>query len=291
MHERHFDKLPPGKMELSTFRAVLDRLTAHFRLAWIILSRDGEPFLHPELERFVAAVNERGVRSSLGSNGSLITEERASRLIENGLSQMRGDFCADHEEYERLRAGGSFEQSLAGYRHILQAAKEYNADFVLGMIDLHTYDLVHQADIEKSIDRLRRLFEGYERWLRIGPAVMHNALGESKETLSTSQQRFEHGNTQYNRCHHPWIELVIDYRGNAVACCRDLRSEYRIGNILEVDDIDREIWNGARMRFLRKSLRRKKPEDIDVCRKCDLPYGVSYAGNTVRGKVLKFMTK
>jgi len=230
-------------------------------------------------------------RSSLGSNGSLITEERARSLIANGLAQMRGDFCFDRVEYERLRVGGHHEESLAGYRNILQAARERDADFTLGLIDLGAYSLRVQDEVRESVALLASLFEGYERWLEIGPAVMHNALGESKETLSTSMQSLPADNKNYNLCHHPWVELVIDYQGNAVACCRDLRSEYRLGNVLEAADVDRDIWNGEKMRYLRRSLLQKEPGRINVCGKCDLPHGTSYAGNTIRGKVFKFITK
>ena len=291
MHEEHVSYLPPGKMTLETFDRILERVSARFGLEWVILTRDGEPLLHAGLEEFVARVTAKGLKSSLGSNGSLITEDRARSLIASGLVQMRGDFCFDRSEYERLRAGAKHEESLAGYRNILQAARERDAGFTLGLIDLNTYHLRDQADVQESLGRLASLFAGYERWLEIGPAVMHNALGESKETLSTSRDKLPADSGNYNLCHHPWIELVIDYQGNAVACCRDLRSEYRLGNVLEAGDVDRDIWNGEKMRNLRRSLLRKDPGRINVCGKCDLPHGTSYAGNTIRGKVMKFITK
>jgi radical SAM protein with 4Fe4S-binding SPASM domain len=291
MHEEHVSFLPPGKMALETFERILDRVSERFRLEWVILTRDGEPLVHPGLEEFVAHVTSRGLKSSLGSNGSLITTDRARSLIANGLGQMRGDFCFDREEYERLRAGADHEEALAGYRNILQAARERDADFTLGLIDLGAYRLRGRYEARESVAQLASLFEGYERWLEIGPAVMHNALGESKETLSTSKQSLPADNKNYNLCHHPWVELVIDYLGNAVACCRDLRSEYRLGNVLEAADVDRDIWNGEKMRYLRRSLLQKDPARINVCGKCDLPHGTSYAGNTIRGKVFKFITK
>lgn len=289
--DEHFKLLGRGKMSLDTFRVIVNKLTAKYRIERIVLTRDGEPLVHPELEDFVSYASEKGIKTTIGSNGSLVSEERAGKLIRNGLSIMKGDFCIDKAKYERLRVGARYEKSLAGYQNILEAAKEYNAEFSLVLVDLNTYDLADAQEIQDSISHLKSLFNGYERWVTIGPAVMHNALGESQITLSTSFEKFRDRRPKYNLCHHPWLEMVIDYKGNVVACCRDLRSEYQIGNILEVEDIDKEIWNGGKMRYLRRNLRNKTPERINICSKCDLPYGVSYAGNTIHGKILRFLRK
>jgi len=287
--DEHFKLIGRGKMSFETFKLIIDKLTAKYQIERIVLTRDGEPLVHPELEDFIGYVTSKGIKTTIGSNGSLISEKRAHKLIKNGLTTLKGDFCYDKIEYERLRAGAKYEKSLAGYKNILQAAREQNADFGLVMVDLNTHNLKDQEDINKSITQLRSLFNGYERWLSLGPAVMHNAFGESKVTLSTSLIKFKGQKRRYNLCHHPWLEMVIDYKGNVVACCRDLRSEYQLGNILETDDIDKDIWNGERMRNLRRNLLNRTPENINICNKCDLPYGVSYAGNTIHGKILRFL--
>lgn len=289
MPDDHFKILGRGKMTFGQFKIILDKLTREYKLERVVLTRDGEPLVHPDLENFVKYATGKGIKSTIGSNGSLISPERARNLIHNGLSIMKGDFCVDPQEYEKLRVRAKFQKTLEGYRNILQAAKEANADFYLLLVDLHSYYLTDPAEIEQSREALRALFPGYEPWLRIAKAVMHNALGESLETLSTSREMASRKN--YNLCHHPWLEIVIDYKGNAVACCRDLRSEYQLGNIFEVESIDREIWNGERMRTLRRNLKRRQPENNNICAKCDLPYGVSYAGKSIPGKILRFLRK
>ena len=117
---------------------------------------------------------------------------------------------------------------------------------------------------------------------------MHNSFDEAAVVLSSSQKLSKR---KYNRCHHPWIELVIDYKGNAVGCCRDLRSEYILGNVLECNDINAEIWNGERMRYLRKRLAKRSPQSMVTCNKCDLPYGVSYAGRGIINKFFRFLNR
>lgn len=287
--EEHFKILGRGKMAFEEFKQIVDKLTAIYKIERIVLTRDGEPLVHPELEKFVWYSNQKGIKTTIGSNGSLISMERAHRLLKNGLTIMKGDFCTDKNEYETLRVGAKYEKSLEGYRNILKAAKELDAEFQLVLVDLHTYYLDETYEINKSLEGLRSLFAGYEKWLGIGKAIMHNALDESKETLSTSNKSIS--KSHYNRCHHPWLEMVIDYKGNVVGCCRDLRSEYQVGNILDAQNIDKEIWNGEKIQYLRRNLRKKHPEKINICNKCDLPYGISYAGNSISGKIMRFLEK
>ena len=258
-----------------------------YKIERIVLTRDGEPLIHPDIEKFVWYTNDKGIETTIGSNGSLITYERARQLIINGLSIMRGDFCFDKREYENLRVGAKYEISMEGYRNILKAAKELNADFLLILIDLHSYYLSEPDEVNKSLDDLKSLFQDYENWLHIAKAMMHNALDESQEPFSSSTQCLSR--RRYNLCHHPWFEMVIDYKGNIVGCCRDLRSEYQVGNIFDVSNIDKEIWNGKRMRYLRRNLKGKHPENMNICAKCDLPYGISYAGRSILGKIIRFL--
>ena len=165
--------------------------------------------------------------------------------------------------------------------------KELNANFHLVLVDLHSYYLSEPTAVNKSLDDLRSLFLGFEDWLQIGKALMHNALGESQESFSSSIKIFSE--KKYNLCHHPWLEMVIDYRGNIVGCCRDLRSEYQVGNIFDAKNINKEIWNGEKMRNLRRNLKRRHPENINICAKCDLPYGLYYAGRSIPGKIMRFL--
>ena len=78
----------------------------------VFLTRDGEPLVHPQLEDFIGLTTSRNIATAIGSNGSLITKKRAHKLISNGLSIMKGDFCVDKDEYETLRAGAKYKKAL-----------------------------------------------------------------------------------------------------------------------------------------------------------------------------------
>ncbi len=285
--EEHFKILGRGKMPLDMYKKIIDKLTAAYKIEWLVLTRDGEPLANPDLEQFIAYRVHKGIKTSIGSNGSLITAERAEALIAAGLLSIKGDFCYDREYFEQIRVGADYDAVLSGYQNIVRAAAEKNVPFNLILVDLNTYQLEDETEIQESMNQTAGLFKEGRRYLSVHTAKMHNALGESQENFSSSQKN---SSRHYNRCHHPWFEMVIDYKGNVVGCCRDLRSEYQAGNILETEDINRDIWNGKQMRSLRRSLRKKQPEKINICSKCDLPYGESYAGRSISGKIRRFLS-
>ena len=286
--DEHFKLLGRGKMSLETFKLILDKILQAWPLNEIVLTRDGEPLVHPELEKFIAYASGSGLNVTIGSNGSYLEPERSQHLIDSGLTKVKGDFCADKQKYEEMRVGGEWEKVLAGYHSLLHYAVAHQKNFHLVLVDLCTYGLSEPEAVQHSLHSLRSLFPFPDKYLSIGPAMMHNAFDEAQVILSTSGKIPRH---KYNRCHHPWIELVIDYRGNAVGCCRDLRSEYILGNIISCADVKRDIWNGRAMRHLRKQLRSKKPENISICNKCDLPYGISYAGSGIFNKYFRFLQR
>jgi MoaA/NifB/PqqE/SkfB family radical SAM enzyme len=50
---------------------------------------DGEPLLHPELDRIVARIRQRGMLAGLITNGYLPTAERIQRLNRAGLDHLQ----------------------------------------------------------------------------------------------------------------------------------------------------------------------------------------------------------
>lgn len=286
--DEHFNILGRGKMSLEDFRIIIDKITGVWNISEVILTRDGEPLVHPQLDEFISYCSQKMLIVTIGSNGSYFNEERVASLIDSGLNKVKGDFCSDKSKYEALRKNGNWEEVHRGYCNLLDYAIRSKKVFHLVLVDLNTYDLKDRISVDNSLQQMRKLFPYPDQYLSLNPALMHNSFNEANVVLSFSK---ELKNPRYNLCHHPWIELVIDYKGNAVGCCRDLRSEYIIGNVLESNDLIADIWNGERMQYLRRQLANKSPESIPTCQKCDLPYGVSYAGRSVLNKFYRFLNR
>jgi radical SAM protein with 4Fe4S-binding SPASM domain len=264
-----------GTMSLETFKAVLDNILEDFTPRFASLHRDGEPLANKNLEAYIAYARSRGIKVGISSNCSLLPKKRTDDLIDSGLAFIKTDFCADAPTYERLRAGGRWQKTYDGMTNLLTSARERGINFNMAITDISTHGLAPE-EAQIHMDALRGLFTNFADWITILPVHFHNALDESVERFSS------HDSGSYTLCHHPWVHITVDFMGRVVPCCRDLRSEYVCGNLLETPM--REIWNNRRFVALREALVNERPDDINICAKCDLPHTGSYAGRTFRDK-------
>jgi radical SAM protein with 4Fe4S-binding SPASM domain len=272
-----------GMMSLEDFKRIVANLRSCFDVRIVSLHRDGEPLLNKRLEEYIAHLTDLGIYVTVSSNCSLVSQERAHRLVAAGLQMVGTDFCADATLYERLRARGVWDETLDGIRCLLRAGVEQSADFRVVIKDMATHGV--PLEVGKSLmARTRTLFAEWSDRVTVMPVYFHNALGESLVNLSQGPEAPER--TLYTLCHQPWVNFTIDFAGRVVGCCRDLRSEYVLGNLLE-QPAD-EIWNGERMVNLRRALTEKRPHDIGICKACDVPWQGSYSGRTPLEKVRNF---
>lgn len=272
-----------GSMSFEDYKKILDNILSDFQPEFVSLHRDGEPLLHRNLEKFISYTVSRGLKTLTSSNCTLLDRSRSESLLKAGLSLIKTDFCADRELYERLRVGASWEKTYNGMINILELAQRWNIPFRINITDISTYEK-STREKRKNIKELERLFKAYKSRIHVGEVYFHNSLGESKEAFGSDPPA---EGKRYILCHHPWVHIVVDFRGNVVSCCRDLRSEYIIGNLLEDRMVD--IWNNRKFMFLRKALIEKEIDKISTCRKCDLPYGGSYSGSSFINKAFNLI--
>jgi radical SAM protein with 4Fe4S-binding SPASM domain len=255
-------------MSLEDFKRIIANLRSCFDVRIVSLHRDGEPLLNKRLEAYISHLRDLGIYVTMSSNCSLISEERAESLVEAGLRMVGTDFCAEPALYEKLRARGVWSETLAGIRSLLSAAVAARSDLRFVIKDMATHGR-SVADGKALMEQTRALFADWADRVTVMPVYFHNALGESLVNLNAPGATSNGANAVYTLCHQPWVNFTVDFAGRVVGCCRDLRSEYALGSLLE-QSAD-AIWNGERMVQLRRALVGKRPEDISICKACDVP--------------------
>jgi len=90
-----------GIMSLEDFKRIIANLRSCFDVRIVSLHRDGEPLLNKRLEAYIEHLTELGIYVTVSSNCSLLSEDRAQRLVAAGLRMVGTDFCADAATYER----------------------------------------------------------------------------------------------------------------------------------------------------------------------------------------------
>ncbi|MDP6112167.1 MAG: radical SAM protein [Planctomycetota bacterium] len=78
-------KAMPGELTTGEALQVLDEI-AEVNHETLLILTGGEPLLRPDLEELVGRASSLGMMAVLGTNGTLLTEERARLLAEKGLA-------------------------------------------------------------------------------------------------------------------------------------------------------------------------------------------------------------
>ena len=77
----------------------------------------GEPLIHPDIMKMIAAVKAKGKRVEIISNGTSIDRERAAKLIGLGVDELWISIDSfDSEGYERIQVGSSFAEVVRNIR-------------------------------------------------------------------------------------------------------------------------------------------------------------------------------
>lgn len=214
---------PRGRLGWSTFETIIGKIRHHVRGERYSLSFSGmgEPLLNPLLARFIAHVSGEAT-TSFSTNGSLLTGDRVTQLIDAGLDVMYLSFNADEAEvYSHTMGGLSFDNVLEKARAAVALARGTR--------------LWIQANVTVMVPNRGRL-DAIE-------AVLHRA-GVTPVNFSLCHTRG--GNlTEPSVVDTPplpsdhWIcnvmrdTLFVDWQGHAHLCDHDLLGEHVIGDLTE----------------------------------------------------------
>ena len=104
-------------------KEILERLLpALKRTGYVHLQGWGEPLLHPHFFELVALAKAAGCRVGTTTNGLLVTEDVAVRLVESGLDVIAFSLAGMGDTHDAWRPGAPYGQVLAAMR-ILQDVK------------------------------------------------------------------------------------------------------------------------------------------------------------------------
>ena len=175
------------------------------------------------------------------------------KIINSGLDEISFSFDgADKGAYESIRVNAIYEETLFNIRRFLQIKKELNSR--------KPFTILQNVQLNgQKFDRreYRMLFRQLpvDKFYNI-PA--HNWAG----------QLWQRKNCKKHPCAAIWYRLAVGWDAKVYACCNDLDGKLLIGD-LSTDSL-MDVWNGAQMVFLRKTMLDNRYEEIAVCKDCDV---------------------
>lgn len=104
-------------------KGVLEEI-ARWRWDSVVLFTGGEPFLRKDIFEIIAYSVKKGIKTEVVSNGSLIDEKLAERIVASGLQNVAVSLDGAREAtHDFIREKGAYKKALAAFRHLAAAKK------------------------------------------------------------------------------------------------------------------------------------------------------------------------
>ncbi len=266
------DVFARGRMDDELFNKVMQEIAQHKEVDTFVPMLQNEPFLDKHIFEKIRTFKETTqgrVTVELVTNGAFLTEENIERIRDSGLDIL--DISLDalsREIYQKIRIGLKYETVLAGVERVLDANLPKTAVFVR---------LVRMRDNLHEVKPFTR------HWRKRGASVFIytannrvGALDEFDENLHLPNSElspfYRMGRRLFRawmgHCPIPFSTANILHNGDVLMCVHDWARKEIVGNVREASLA--EIWNGERMREVRRLVSRRQYEQLPACRDCSL---------------------
>jgi MoaA/NifB/PqqE/SkfB family radical SAM enzyme len=246
---------PHGIMDLEKYKKSLDEVV-ELGCKQVVLTGFGEPMVDKTLEKKVQYAKGKGLRTYIISNGSLLTRQRAVRLIEAGLDELRLSYYGMRKEsYERVMVGLSYEVTMSNLLGFLEARDQKGSK--KPRLEINWLVL---PENQEDTDHFREFWEPRADAIEIWKP--HN-FGDGR----SYRQRYEEAGIK-NTCGRPENgPLQIQWDGEVIPCCYDYNNQIVLGNAFQQPVL--EILNGEKYELLRYAHREKEFRLFPYCDQCD----------------------
>jgi len=219
---------------------------------------DNEPFLVKQLPDWFRMAREAGFLDIMvNTNGSVMTESLANRIVESGLTRIRFSLDAvTKDTYEKIRLGGVFEKVYNNIDLFLDVRKRLGSQ--LPKVGVNFVRMAANAHEEV-------VFKEY--WAsKVDYVVIQDFMTPDIEDDYSQLDIEDRQAVPEFRCEQPWQRLYIRGNGDVTPCCAMFSSYLKLGNIHEHSLA--ELWNSEEARDLRKLHAEGRYRENPICLKC-----------------------
>ena len=248
----HGHKRAPQLMSKEEFTFILDKLTQQTRYIYYHLM--GEPLTHPLLAEFISLAGEKGYKSIVTTNGTLI-KKRSDELLSAGLHKINISLHSfERGTDEEL---GKYIAELSGFA---RAAAEKGIIVVFRLWNKGCDGGRNEAAVRFLKENIPGDWVENTRGIRLREKL-YLEWGERFEWPDSNAEI--KGEKFF--CYGLKDQFGILSDGTVVPCCLDSDGVISLGNIFK-DDID-TILNSERARNMVEGFRCGKASE-ELCKKC-----------------------
>lgn len=249
------------KMDTEVFWETVRQAHEEMGINVVVPFMDGEPLADSRMVDFVEGCAERWPALELGwfTNGSLLTEERAMRLLKAGnIRAFNVSMQGGNKETYEATMGLPWDRTVKNMEKLLEINRSLgNPCRIIANMVVFSNTAATEAEFR-------------ERWGKLGAELCLSAFanygGLSKDGLGEDRWK----GIARKVCHRATQHLYVFWNGDVGQCCFDLLGSAIYGNVKREKLLD--IWNND---LSKKSRQAHEALDIEkmapICRNCNAP--------------------
>lgn len=243
---------PIGFMEMGLYHKIIDEVSVYLEMVY--LHGLGEPLFHPKIFQMISYAKSKGLSVGLSTNATLLTWEKAEKMIKSGLDYLIIALDATTAKtYEKVRGGKNFAQVRSNVKEYLRLKRKAK------LSPFTVIQFVKLSENETEVGDFRKTWESSGAdVIRVKPVI----------DLLRAQKRSD---LPRRPCFYLWRQLnMIAWDGKFVTpCCMDSDGDYPLGDVTKEPIV--KIWNSPKMRALRKAQFNGGWKTLPLCRDCTYP--------------------
>lgn len=261
-------KRKKGFMSSKLFKSIIDDLDKTGKQHNILMNFAGEPLLNREIVKLVEYATEKGHKTFISTNATMLTKEISKELIEAGLKDIH--LCIDgfsKKSQEGYRRGSDFDQVKANIEGFLAVKKELGSETPFCSIQTLLTSF-SEGEMDQIIQwgKEHGANEVNFKSLSMGSYTTEQMRKKYAYLLPKSEELRRNTTEVYRTvCTVPMNQALIYWNGDLGLCCVDF------DNVIKMKNIEK---NGFVNTFLSDEMveARKKGfmKKYSLCKNCSL---------------------
>ena len=230
----------------------------------------GEPFLDPHIFERIEFCHRHSVSTLLSTNGTLLDERVAARVLDSPLEQITLSFDgASKETFEFYRKGANFEKVRDNFVRFARMKRQRRSrlQVVVQMV---------------RMDRNAGEVDQFIRFWSAVPGVDQIRIKADETNLMNPGAARDPADWKHP-CHYLWRGAAyIKQNGDVYPCCQSYMLDGApLGNLASEPLV--QIWNSGPMREMRRLHAAGRGGEVEMCARCrtTIPHPLLVAGSLI----------
>jgi radical SAM protein with 4Fe4S-binding SPASM domain len=217
----------------------------------------GEPLMDRKIFDRMAYCERHGIATLISTNGTLLDEEQARKLLDSPLAHITLSFDgASKETFEHYRKGAKFEKVRDNFVRFARMKQERGARIQI------VVQMVRMPGNAHEVEEFRKF------WSAV-PGVDQVRVKEDETNLVQPETRKNPG--KMRRCQYLWRgAMYVKHDGRVYPCCQSYGLDGEPVGDLRTAPL-REIFNSGEMLRLRRLHAAGRGAEVDMCARCSTP--------------------